>query len=75
MKRNFYAFSWRNGKGKIWSETGLSAGIVYVFSTKKERDRWVADGPDYQTENGYREDVSASWVRKNTREWSTRIWM
>lgn len=73
MSRNFYAFSWSYGKGKIWQPTGMVAGTVHVFPTKAMRDEWVSSGPDNQTENGYREEVDSKWVRKNTREWSTKI--
>lgn len=68
MARTFYAFAHRYGQ-TTGDSRGRSIGVVYGFTTRAARDRWVSRGPAYSTAPGFREAVSASSreVRSATR--------
>lgn len=59
MTKSYYAMSWIYGEG-MHTESGRRAAAYCQFSSRAERDEWVANGPPYRSAGGYRDAVSAS---------------
>jgi hypothetical protein len=51
-----YAAVWPYGRGVV-DEAGRAACGMWVFDSRRERDRYVEDGPAYMAEPGYREAI------------------
>jgi len=64
MTRCFYAFAHRYGIQ--WQDSdGDDIGTLYWFASRRERDAWVNQGPDYSTSPWARETWSAKRARKH----------
>lgn len=57
--KHYYALSWYYGKGS-YNEKGWRLASYVCFGSRAARDAWVANGPAYQTDGGFREVVAAS---------------
>ena len=60
--RKYYGFSHRYGQ-ETCDSSGYSIGNIMIFSSRKERDEWVDDGPAYSSEPGFREELSSRQVK------------
>lgn len=57
--RRYYGIEYPHGIASD-SATGGRYGNYLAFRTRAARDRWVAAGPAYRGESGYREAISGS---------------
>jgi hypothetical protein len=55
----YYAVRWSYGVAV--DSDGDPIHTLHSFDSRRERDAWLADGPGYRTESGYREAVPASY--------------
>ena len=61
MDRHFYGFEWRP-YGVCSDDAGRPIGVLVVFTSRRDRDRWVAEaGHIPRTTSGCRQAVPSSW--------------